>query len=134
MISYSTWRKLKARMLALGILEADIDEHFVVGSGRGGQKLHKTASCVVLKHMPTGIMVKCQQARMRGDNRYHARSILCDKIDEQVHQEKSKRQQEIEKIRRQKRKRSRRAKQKILENKAKRSETKKLRKPPEDKY
>ena len=36
----------------------DIEESFIRGSGNGGQKINKTASCVQLKHLPTGIMVK----------------------------------------------------------------------------
>lgn len=130
MISFSTWRALKKRMRELDILESDLQEKFILGSGHGGQKIQKTASCVQLKHEPTSIILKCQQSRLRDDNRYHARQMLCDKVEEIVLQEKSKKQQEFEKIRRQKRRRSRRAKQKILEDKAKRSATKQLRKPP----
>lgn len=33
---------------------------YVLGSGPGGQSINTTANCVVLKHIPTGIMVKCQ--------------------------------------------------------------------------
>ena len=130
MITPSKWRALQQRMQELDILDADLQEKFILGSGHGGQKIQKTASCVQLKHEPTGIIIKCQQSRLRDDNRYHARAMLCDKIDEQVNQEKSKKRQEIEKIRRQKRRRSRKAKLKILENKAKRSAVKQLRKPP----
>lgn len=36
------------------ILEDDLDERFVRGSGPGGQKVNKTANCVVLKHIPSG--------------------------------------------------------------------------------
>lgn len=37
------------------ILEADLDEQFVRGSGPGGQSVNKTANCVVLLHKPTGL-------------------------------------------------------------------------------
>lgn len=130
MIGLAKWRQLKMRMQALGIDEQDIEENFIIGSGQGGQKLHKTASCVQLRHKPSGIILKCQATRSRSDNRFYARRILCEKIDERTNADKSKRQQAIEKIRRQKRKRSKRAKEKVLADKSKRSQTKQLRKPP----
>ena len=36
----------------------DLEEHFVQGSGPGGQAVNKTRNNVVLKHLPTGIVVK----------------------------------------------------------------------------
>jgi len=130
MISFAKWRHIKHRMRVLKILESDIEEKFIVGSGRGGQKVQKTSSCVFLKHLPTSMTIKCQQSRLRGDNRYHARVLLCDKFEEQILQVETKRLHEIMKIRRQKRRRSRRAKQKMLETKKQRGQLKKLRKPP----
>lgn len=124
--------QLHREMDELGIKESDLIEKFILGSGRGGQKLHKTSSCVYLKHLPTGIEIKCQRERSRELNRYYARRELCDKIEEKIFKEKSKKQQEIEKIRRQKRKRSRRAQLKVLESKKQRSKVKDLRKKPRE--
>ena len=45
---------LKERMESLGIREQDLEESFVRGAGRGGQKVNKTNNCVYLKHVPTG--------------------------------------------------------------------------------
>ena len=104
-------------------------EKFVLGSGKGGQKVNKTASCVYLKHAPSGVEVKCQRSRSRELNRYHARRELCERLKERIEGEQSRRQQEREKIRRQKRRRSRRAKQRMLEEKRKQSEKKKRRGP-----
>lgn len=123
---------LEERMEKLKIFEDDLIEKFILGSGSGGQKVNKTSSCVYLKHLPTGIEVKCQQARSREMNRFLARRELCEKISHQIHQEKTKRQKEIEKIRQQKKRRSRRLKQKILKEKKKHSETKTLRKKVEE--
>jgi peptide chain release factor len=72
--------------------------------------------------------VKCQRDRSRELNRLFARRELCDKLEEILFQEKSKKRQAIEKIRRQKRRRSRRAQEKILATKKHRSEIKNLRK------
>ena len=58
------------RMLALGILADELVEKFITGSGSGGQKINKTSSCVYLKHVPTGIEIKCQRERSRELNRY----------------------------------------------------------------
>ncbi len=128
MIAKETFEKLAERMEKLGIRESDLVEKFILGSGSGGQKINKTSSCVYLKHLPTGIEIKCQRERSRELNRLYARRELCDRIEEQIFQAKSKRQQEIEKIRRQKRKRSKRAKEKMLANKKHRSDIKDLRK------
>ena len=100
-------RELERRMERLGIEEADLEEVFVRSSGPGGQKVNKTSSCVVLKHKPSGIVIKCMETRSRELNRFLARRRLVDRIAEQIDRELSERQQRIEKIRRQKRKRSR---------------------------
>lgn len=49
----------KKRLIDLPILnEDDLEEQFVRGSGPGGQATNKTSNCVVLKHIPSGIVVK----------------------------------------------------------------------------
>ncbi|MFC1497889.1 peptide chain release factor family protein [Verrucomicrobiota bacterium] len=121
--------RLAVRMKRLGVVDDDLVERFIRGSGKGGQKLNKTSSCVYLKHVPTGIQIKCQRERSRELNRFLARKELCEQIEERVFHEASARRQKEEKIRRQKRRRSRRQRQKILEEKRKNSEKKKLRRP-----
>lgn len=130
MISKEKWDKLLEWMIKLHIHEADLIEKFIIGSGKGGQKLHKTASTVYLKHLPSGLEIKCQYSRSRDDNRYFARERLCEKLHALLRDEKTKEQQRIEKIKRQKKRRSRKAKLKILEEKNKQSELKVLRKKP----
>lgn len=126
-ITKAKQKQLEERMVRLGILDADLVEKFVLGSGKGGQKINKTASCVYIRHEPTGFELKCQKTRSRAANRFHARRKLCDRIEEQLLGEKSARQQKIEKIRRQKRRRTRRQKEKMLEQKHKTSNKKQLR-------
>lgn len=131
MIGKDKQEQLKKRMEKLNIFEQDLVEKFILASGKGGQKIQKTSSCVYLKHLPTGIEVKCQKARLQSTNRYYARKLLCEKVEEILLEEKSEKQKEIEKIRRQKRKRSKRAQEKVLEQKKQRSDLKKLRQNPE---
>jgi protein subunit release factor B len=84
---------------------------------------------VILLHRPTGTLVRCEQERSQGLNRYLARKRLVDKIEQKILGDASTQRQAIEKIRRQKRKRSARAKEKMLRDKKIRSEVKELRKP-----
>ena len=103
----------------------DIIEKFIRSSGKGGQKVNKTSTCVYLKHIPTNIEVKCQRERYQAINRYLARKILVDKVETMIRGKESEEQQKIAKIRRQKRKRSKKAKMKMLEDKKKRAQKKK---------
>ena len=132
MIRKEKFDDLHARMERLGIQEGDLVEKFILGSGSGGQKINKTSSCVYLKHLPTGIEIKCQRERSRELNRYYARKELCDRIEEKIENKKSERQQMIEKIRRQKRRRSRKSKEKMLASKKQQSEKKTLRQTPKN--
>jgi protein subunit release factor B len=118
---------LRQKMERLAIYEKDIVEKFVRSQGKGGQKVNKASTCVYLKHLPTGIVVKCQRERSQAVNRFLARRILADKIESMILGKKSEEEQRIEKIRRQKRRRSKRAQLKILEAKKKHSEKKKER-------
>ena len=120
---------LKNRMAELGIREEDLRENFIRGSGRGGQKINKTSSCVQLLHIPTGIEVRCQRERSQALNRFLARRELCDRIAGKIYCEKNERQNLQEKIRRQKRRRSRRQKEKMLQTKHHHAEKKQQRRP-----
>lgn len=131
MINKDKWDKLQEWMNRLGILETDLIEKFIIGSGKGGQKLHKTASTVYLKHIPSGIEIKCQDSRSREDNRYFAKERLCEKLNTLIKGEKTKEQQKIEKLKRQKKRRTRRSQQKVLAEKSRKSEIKSLRKKPD---
>lgn len=123
-ISQGKRDQLAALMQRLGVRDQDLVEKFVLGSGRGGQKLNKTSSCVYLKHVPTGEEVKCQQSRSRDMNRFLARRELCERLAEKILGAESRRRSEAERIRRQKRRRSRRQKQRMLEDKHRHSSTK----------
>jgi protein subunit release factor B len=117
-VSLEKESQLAARMAALDVREADIDESFVRSGGHGGQNVNKVSTCVMLLHRPTGVQVKCQETRQQGMNRFIARRLLLDKIEEKKNGFVAAQRAEIEKIRRQKRKRSRRAKARMLADKS----------------
>jgi protein subunit release factor B len=129
-VSAEKERALTERLERLGVRPADLEERFVRSSGHGGQNVNKVATCVVLRHLPTGLTVKCQEARTQAMNRFLARRLLCERIEEQREGRASATRQRAEKIRRQKRRRSRRAKQKMLDDKHRHSEKKTLRRAP----
>lgn len=100
-----------------GIRREDVIESFVRSSGPGGQNVNKTATCVYLKHLPTGIEVKCGAERAQGRNRRRAWLILCAKVSGRRSQEASLRRQAVEKVRRRNRLKPLHLKKKILEAK-----------------
>jgi len=126
-VSSSKSESLLREMSRLGIRESDLEESFVRSGGPGGQNVNKVSTCVVLKHAPSGLVVKCQQDRSQAMNRYWARRILVDRLESQIHGRQSEEARRIAKIKRQKRKRSKRAKDKILQSKHAHGEKKQLR-------
>ncbi len=103
-------KELINKMRQLGIKESDLVEKFIRSSGKGGQKTNKSSTCVYLKHLPTKIEVKCQRERSQSVNRFLARRILAQRIENMVLGKKSEQQRKIEKIRKQKQRRKKRAK------------------------
>jgi protein subunit release factor B len=126
-ISIDKETALRERMIRLGVKEGDLEESFVRSSGPGGQNVNKTSTCVFIRHVPTGLTVKCQRERSQSLNRFLARRLLLDKIERLQSGIIDEEKKRIEKIRRQKRKRSKRAKEKVLEEKHRSSEKKRLR-------
>lgn len=121
---------LEQRMKDAGIDESDLDESFVLGSGSGGQKVNKTASCVQLKHIPTGYEVNCQDTRSRTKNREIARSRMCEIFEEIAKQKKQRSARERSRKRYKRSKPSRAAKARMRKQKQMRAEKKKNRQKP----
>ena len=101
-------RWLAKRMKELGVDEKDFDEKFIRASGRGGQKINKTSSSVYLKHIPTGLEVKCMKERSQSVNRFLARRELLERI-EALSGKKTKADMKLERQRKQKAKRKKRS-------------------------
>lgn len=110
-------KALGEKLKSLGIAEKDLEEKFIRSQGKGGQNVNKTSTCVHLRHIPTGIEVKCQKTRTQVLNRYYARMLLYSKLEQSIKKEESEEERRIAKVKRQKRKRSKRAKDKMLADK-----------------
>ena len=100
---------LNQRMEDLGIRKSDLQERFIKSSGRGGQKVNKSSSAVFIRHVPTGISVKCGRERSQDLNRFLALRRLVERLEVAYGRIPDKRNDRFEKIRRQKKKRQRRA-------------------------
>lgn len=123
--------QLAQRMTALGVRDTDVEETFVRSGGHGGQNVNKTSTCVMLLHRPTGLQVKCQTTRQQGMNRFLARHLLLDKIEEIRRRRAEAERAQREKIRRQKRGRSRAARQRMLADKSHQARKKETRRRPD---
>lgn len=127
-VAAQTGMTLEKKMAALGVREEDIVENFIRSSGPGGQNVNKTATCVYLKHLPTGIEVKCQRQRSQLLNRSLARHILLSKIAHRIQENILQKQSLKAQVMRRNRKKPKSLKLKILEGKRKHAEKKSLRK------
>ena len=103
---------LAAKMVRQGIRKEEIQEQFTKSSGRGGQKVNKTSSAVFLRHLPTGITVKCGKTRSQSLNRYLALRRLVAAVENHCNGELSVEEIVRAKIRKQKNKRRKRGKSK----------------------
>jgi len=121
---------LQEAMRRLGVEEADLEERFIRSRGPGGQNVNKVSTCVVLRHRPSGLEVRCQQERSQALNRFLARRLLLSRLEAQRLGRLSAEAKALAKLRRQKRKRSKRAQEKVLAAKRLRAEKKALRRPP----
>ena len=116
-----------ARLAQLRLDAADFEEKFARSSGPGGQHVNKVSTAVTLRHAPTGVAVTVQDTRSQSMNRQIAWERLLDNIERARHAAKAAARSEREKKRRQNAKRPRGVKERILENKKRRSAVKKLR-------
>lgn len=105
-----SFSKKGSRKLPLELDEKHLREDFRRGSGKGGQAINKNRSRCDLLHIPTGLLVRCQETRSLNQNRIVARRRLSRMLEEQLRGEDSVRAKAAEKERRKKRNKIRKQK------------------------
>ncbi len=112
-VSKEKQKALAGEMKRLNIKEEDIEETFTRSSGPGGQNVNKVATCVRLRHRPSGITVKVMRERSQALNRFLARRNLAEKVATLLYGEDSAGRKKAQKVIKQKKRRKRKTAKKL---------------------
>lgn len=123
---------LRARFVSLGVAADEVEEVFIRGAGAGGQKINKTSSTVRLRHLPTGVEVRCQRERSQSVNRLLAWTELVNKLERRKEESANAAQAARELARRQKRQKSRGQKARMIAGKKHRAKIKQQRRATDE--
>ena len=82
--------------IQIDLRDEDIEMEVFRASGAGGQHVNKTSSAVRLRHLPTGLVVSCQQERSQHKNKATAMKMLKAALYQRAADEREQKKQAIE--------------------------------------